>query len=278
MISQGFASVYKDESEDTTIGEFRRKTIGDIRASMKRLFGDLTLNDFGDPLEDGTFFFDKGTSKRFPYQNLSGGEKAAFDLILDIIVKRKAFNETVYCIDEPEAHMNPRLQAKLLEELFKLVPDRSQLWLATHSIGMMRRARDLYKENSDQVVFLDFGKCDFDSSVTLEPEVPDRRFWDEVLNVALDDFASLVAPETVVLCEGEMSRTDAGFDASCYEAIFCSKYPSIKFLGVGNCHEVEGDRQSFLYGLSVLLAGSRIIRLIDRDDHSKEDVAEKKRE
>ena len=40
---------------------------------MRRLFPDLVLNDLGDPLDQGTFYFDKGTSKGFPYQNLSGG-------------------------------------------------------------------------------------------------------------------------------------------------------------------------------------------------------------
>ena len=47
-----------------------------------------------------------------------GGEKAAFDLLLDIFVKKAEYNDTVFCIDEPEAHMNPKLQGKLLEELF----------------------------------------------------------------------------------------------------------------------------------------------------------------
>jgi hypothetical protein len=38
---------------------------------------------------------------------LSGGEKAAFDLLLDLVIKRREFNDTVFFIDEPEAHMSP---------------------------------------------------------------------------------------------------------------------------------------------------------------------------
>ncbi len=67
-------------------------------------------------------------------------------------MKRLSFNDTVFCIDEPEIHMNTRLQGKLLEELFKLLPDNCQLWIATHSIGMMRRARDLQEANPGEVL------------------------------------------------------------------------------------------------------------------------------
>jgi hypothetical protein len=91
MTSQGFRAIYKDESPDTTVGQFRKKTVGELQLSIERLFPDLKLNDLGDPLEDGTFYFDKGNSKTFAYRNLSGGEKAAFDLILDLIVKRNTF-------------------------------------------------------------------------------------------------------------------------------------------------------------------------------------------
>ena len=32
------------------------------------------------------------------YKNLSGGEKAAFDLLLDLHVKKKYFPDSLYCI------------------------------------------------------------------------------------------------------------------------------------------------------------------------------------
>lgn len=35
--------------------------------------------------------------------------------------------------------MHTALQSKLLNEMYNLVPDRSQLWLSTHSIGMLIR-------------------------------------------------------------------------------------------------------------------------------------------
>jgi predicted ATPase len=162
LASQALEDLFEKEAETTTIGEFKRKLIGDVRSSMGRLFPDLMLNDLGSPLTTGTFRFDKGNSHHFEYRNLSGGEKAAFDLLLDCIVKRRDCDDTVYCIDEPEAHMNMQLQAGLLGELVSNLPDGCQLWLATHSIGMMRCARDLAAREPGTVAFLDFSNLDFD--------------------------------------------------------------------------------------------------------------------
>jgi predicted ATPase len=272
LASSGLRAVYKEESPDTTIGAFRERTIGEIKRSMARLFPDLTLNDLGDPLEDGTFFFDKGASRGFRYQNLSGGEKSAFDLILDLIIKRKEYDDTVFCIDEPEAHMNTRLQGPLLGELYTLVPEHSQLWIATHSIGMMRHARDLAAESPEAVVFLDFGDRDFDEPTVIQPERPDRTFWQRVLNVALDDLADLVAPERVVICEG---TPGSRLDADCYDTIFAEEFPETKFYPGGGSKEVEQDRVALMQALNALVRGVKTVRLIDRDDHSEADVREK---
>ena len=75
----------------TTLDDFRKWLIGDIREATCRLFDSplLDLNNLGSPLRDGTFRFNKGKAKQFSYENLSGGEKAAFDLILDLVVKRR---------------------------------------------------------------------------------------------------------------------------------------------------------------------------------------------
>jgi hypothetical protein len=86
-----------------TLGAFREQTLGEIRNAISRLFPRLLLNSLGNPLIEGTFKFDKGDSKAFHYKNLSGDEKAAFDLLLDIVVKRREYDDTVFFIDEPEA-------------------------------------------------------------------------------------------------------------------------------------------------------------------------------
>jgi predicted ATPase len=194
LASQALEDLFEKEAETTTIGEFKQKLIGDVRSCMGRLFPDLMLNDLGSPLTTGTFRFDKGNSRHFEYKNLSGGEKAAFDLLLDFIVKRRDFDDTVYCIDEPEAHMNTRLQAGLLSELVSNLPDGCQLWLATHSIGMMRRARDLEAKAPGTVAFLDFSNLDFDQPQVIRPVRATRAFWERVLEVALDDISARGCP------------------------------------------------------------------------------------
>ena len=192
--------------------EFIDSIIGPVRDHMNRLFPDLELNALAKVMTDGTFRFTKGESNGFHFKNLSGGEKAAFDLILDLYIARSSFDDTVFCIDEPESHMNARLQAELLSVLHSLVPNNCQLMLATHSIGMMRRARDLAVDDPEGVVFLDFGERDFDEPQVIEPTVPSRDFWRAQYEVALDDLAALVAPKRVVICEGR-ARTERGTES-----------------------------------------------------------------
>jgi predicted ATPase len=258
--------------------DIRDQLISQIRESMLRIFADLVLTSPGNPLEDGTFFFTKGTSQDFRYKNLSGGEKAAFDLLLDFVMKKLTFNDTVFCIDEPEIHMNSRLQSKLLDELFKLLPDNCQLWIATHSIGMMRRARDLHEANPGEVVFLDFDEKDFDKPQTLEPHPVNRAFWERTLKVALDDLAELIAPQRVVICEGHPVGTgkpkNAEFDARCYRTIFAEEFPDTQFLSAGSSNDVETDRLALIEAIKALAKGVEIIRVVDRDDKSTIEIEE----
>jgi len=213
LISQGLEDIFENTSPNSTIAEFREALIGDIRRAVLRLFPSLFMNGLGNPLTEGTFKFDKGESKAFQYQNLSGGEKGAFDLLLDILVKKREFNDTVFFIDEPEAHISPALQSILLEELFDAVPANSQLWIATHSIGMMRKAREIEIAHPGSVVFLDFDGLNFDLPVTVGPAQTNRPFWKRAMQTALDDLAGYVAPEQVVLCEGGTLHGGKDFDA-----------------------------------------------------------------
>jgi hypothetical protein len=208
--------------------------------------------------------------------NLSGGEKAAFDLVLDLGLKKLEFDDTVFCIDEPEAHMSTRLQGALLAELLRLVPDGSQLWIATHSIGMMRKARSLHDASPDQVAFLDFSDKDFDVPVVLEPVQPTRTFWRGVLAVALDDLADLVVAKTIVVCEGNPRTPVPGknqeHDARCYAIIFGELMPDVEFVSAGNASDVQTDRLAIMGSLRKIAKGVNVIPLVDRDDHSPQDV------
>jgi hypothetical protein len=276
LAAQALEDVFVKEDGSSTIAAFREKIIGDIRAAVQRVFPSLLLNDFGNPLVDGTFRFDKGSSREFLYKNLSGGEKAAFDLLLDFIVKKRTFKNTIYCIDEPEAHLNSRVQGALLGELYRCLPPNCQLWLASHSVGMMRRGRDIEADEPGSVAFLDFHDIDFDRPQVLQPTHVNRRFWERVLDVALDDLATLVAPQRVVLCEGSplgSAGKNTSHDAVCYNAIFDAEFPDTKFISAGNSHDLQSDRLAFVAGIQALVSGCKILRLIDRDDHAPGDIA-----
>ncbi len=277
LASQAMVDVFINEAESTTMGQFREKLIGEVREPLRRLFPDLTFVGVGNPLAQGTFQFDKGSSKGFDYKNLSGGEKAAFDLILDLVVKRKSYPDAVYCIDEPETHMNTRIQGALLGELVDLLPGQSQLWIASHSIGMMRKARELYDNDPSSVAFLDFSGLDFDQPTVITPSKPTRAFWEGLMNVALDDLATLIAPREVIICEGSpvgpVAGKNAEHDARIYSTIFADDFPDATFISAGSASQVSGDFLGLATALPKVASGMRVRRLIDRDDHAPSDVA-----
>ena len=261
LASNALERAFNREDRKKSLGDFQDETLGEIQEAMNRLFPDLMLNSLGNPLSDRSFTFDKGTSTSFLYKNLSGGEKSAFDLLFDIFVKRVEYDDTVFCIDEPEAHMNPRLQGDLLQELFQLMNDKSQLWIATHAIGMMRKALQLYEQYGEEIVFLDFSDEDFDSRevVIIKPKKPDRRFWEQTHEIALDDLAALVVPDQIVICEGE--HGDKGFDAECYNQIFSEEFPNTKFISGGG----KRDLQNYISVIDAVAKGVTVFGLRDRD-------------
>lgn len=268
LTSLSVEALYSTDNDDVTAKELRERFIGRVRDAMQRVFDDLVLDSPGNPIEDGTFYFTKGSSSGFPYKNLSGGEKAAFDLLLDFVVSIENYQDAVYCIDEPELHLGSRVQARLLESMLELLPQGSQLWVATHSTGMMREALRQYELASNQVCFLDTYGLDFDDEQVLEPKTPDRAFWRHTLEVALGDLAELVSPSTVFLCESEVE-----FDAEVYRTIFSGAKPDCDFISIANSDQVIKGGPGISRAIEIVSPGTRIVKLIDRDDLSDDEVA-----
>lgn len=282
IVSEAVNFLFNDlEANQQTGEQIKERLVGEVRSAMGKVFSDLILEGPGDPLSDGTFRFTKGNASGFHYKNLSGGEKAAFDLLLDFIVKRQKFDDTVFCIDEPELHMHTRLQAKLLEVMFDLIPDNCQLWLSTHSIGMARKAAELNAANPGQVAFIDFHDQDFDQPVHLQPIQPGRQFWKQMFHTALDDLAELVMPQYVVFCEGRrigQPGRKPSFDAAVYQEIFGSSHPEIEFVPLGGGHEVQHDGKAFDFLLTKLAPGMKTWKVFDKDDRNAAEIAELERE
>ncbi len=265
--------------------DIAEEVIGDLRSSMERIFGDMTVDALVSVDQVGTFTFTKGVSNSFLYENLSGGEKAAFDLLLDIVVNRTAFDDSLYCIDEPEAHLNTRVQRTLLEELQGLIPENSQLWVATHSIGMVRAAQELRtKSNEGEIVFLDFGYDqhglvrDYDKPQIILPSSTDQGFWQRHYKIALDDMAELLAPLRIVLCEGSKSSQGVPLDEACYSRIFASEFPETRFISVGSRSDVEKRIRELVPVLSRIVSKTNIILFRDRDESTQGEIEERRRQ
>ena len=277
LVSNTLSGVFNNQNDNKSVKDLREELTGKIRQSLNNVFDDLQLTSIGDPLVNGSFYFTKGNSENFHYKNLSAGEKSAFDLLLDIVIKSVYFNNTIYCIDEPETHMHTALQSKLLNEMYNLVPDNSQLWLSTHSIGMLGKAREIELNNPGTVCFLNFSDIDFDAPVVLRPSTINATIWNKFLELTFGDFAKLIAPRRVVFCEGTIhGRSYKNFDAQVYSRIFSSKYPDTSFVSIGSCSELENDDNISMKIIKEVLKNSSIIKFVDRDDKSDGEVTELK--
>lgn len=266
LASTTMSGIFAASNADMTVKEYAERKIGEIRDVVKELFPNLILNNLANPLDGkATFRFSKGAAKGYTYENLSGGEKAAFDLILDMVIKVKVYDDTVFCIDEPENHVGMSLHGKLLRVLYDLVPENCQLWIATHSIGMMRMAYSIQKEHAEgKVVFLDFG-CNFDEKQKLVPVNMDKARWQKMHEVIMGDLSELASPEKLCLCE-----SDSGFDAKCYDAIFKENLPNVQFVSVGTAKRVVQLGRI----LMTKIPGMQVIPVRDKDDLTDAKVRE----
>ena len=242
---------------------------------------DVQISDLGNPLEGrGELYFQKGNTVDFPYANLSSGEKEVIDLVIDLVVKSKEYTQTVYCIDEPELHLNTAIQRKLLVEIDNLIPPNCQLWVATHSIGFIRALQKELKEDSQ---ILDFSKKDyFTGTQTIKPIVPNRRNWMRIFETALDDLTDLVSPRQIVYCEGRAkpgpNRIEKGLDAQIYENIFSDAFPDTVFVSSGGNTELDQRRDIAIEILGKVFKEIEIWVLKDRDMASGKLVDESARQ
>jgi hypothetical protein len=171
--------------------------------------------------------------------------------------------------------MHTSLQAKLLKELYNLTPSNSQLWITTHSIGMLKQAESLEEQNPGSVVFLDFDNRDFDLAERILPSKINKAIWNKFFDLAFADFSKLIAPKRIVFCEGSsQGRKYKDFDAQIYAKIFEDKYHDTSFVSLGSCSEIEDIENVSVRVISNILKSSFIIKFIDRDDKSTQEISD----
>jgi len=269
------AAVYDISNDTKSVQSLREELIGQIRSSMRAVFGDLVLNSISDPLGSGAFFFEKGVVRSYNYKNLSGGEKAAFDLILDLHLKKKYYSDAIYCIDEAETHLHTSVQGKLLKELVSIVPDTGQLWVTTHSLGVLRAAQELEVSNPGSVCVIDFDGTDLDQPTVLTASSLGRVAWEKMLSIAIDDLSARIAPEIIVVCEGSsVGNRRKDFDAAIYNKIFRQELRSAIFVSGGSSGQVAGAGINVDAMLRSIYPSAKVVALADRDDKSQTEVEE----
>jgi len=146
-----------------------------INEAFPRIFGtgnrtNLVFKSFVPPAEGrpSRLIFQKGTSE-LDYDLLSAGEKEVINLLFNLFVRNKTYNDTIYFMDEIDTHLNTALQELLLKEITEnWIPDNCQIWAASHSLGFIH-----YAQQSEHATIFDFDNFDFDYSKVLIPAPKD---------------------------------------------------------------------------------------------------------
>ena len=107
--------------------------------SWKKISGKKQLSiDGGISSFSGSWTLD---DRVFLYDELSDGERTLFTYCLLFFLIEQNPNtkigESIIIIDEPELHLHPESELALVEGLRKVVQDKGQLWIATHSINIL---------------------------------------------------------------------------------------------------------------------------------------------
>jgi len=264
LLGRFYDEVY---GKDLTGQAWAQRNIDEINDVLKNVL-DITISSLGNPVNgEGSLYFEKGSSKKFPFENLSSGEKEVLDIVIDLFVKKSIYTNSVICIDEPELHLNTAIQRKLLVELEKLISEESQLWVATHSIGFLRALQD---ELWGKTAVIDFTGADFDQPVQRAPIKGTRRDWMRIFETALEDLTGLMAPQQIVYCEGRadtgIGTGELGLDADIYNEAFGDGHPDTLFVSSGGGGEVRRNALVALKVLRKALSQVKFIVLKDRDD------------
>lgn len=261
------------ERGEKTGEQVRNELLGRINDVLTEVL-DVRVSSMGNVIASkGQLYFEKEDARDFPYQNLSSGEKEVIDLVVDLVVRTPEFDDTIYCIDEPELHLSTAIQRKLLVAIERLIPQTCQLWVATHSIGFLRALQD---ELADKSAVLDFSEQNyFAGTQTIYPVIPTRENWQRIFETALDDLVGLIAPGRIVYCEGraepDAAGEEQGLDAFVYNENFGKDYPTTLFVSSGGTSEVKKYGSLAIKVLRKAFLDVDLLLLHDRDTRTDQE-------
>jgi len=147
-------------------------------------------------------------SRVMPFSYLSFGERNllyyAWLLIANESDNEVEVGEKIYFLDEPELHLHPHAQISLIKGMRKLLSEKGQLWIATHSVTILSQL------SIDEIVLIKNHSAVRPSSTTtiesvkqlmgLEANLSDlQRFVGEISEWAFSNFViqCLRRPEAI---------------------------------------------------------------------------------
>lgn len=200
------------------------------------------------PFQTMQLIFKKGQSK-INYDLLSHGEKQVIILLLNFMVRRKHYENSLIFIDEMDCHLNTALQKRLIENIVEQwIPDSSQLWTASHALGFIE-----YANESEQASIVDFDNLNFDVPQVLYPS-PKQQIEVFEIAVSKEMIGRIMTGKKVVFAENK--------NAKFYNDL---SLPNTVFFGAMDKKQVFDKAQIFHFE-----------GLIDRDYLTDEEIKELK--
>lgn len=181
-----------------------------------------------------------------------------------------------FCLDEPELHINTNLHGKIIQSLYTLLPEEhSQLWIATHSIGIIKGTKELQKKYPDKVIFYDLDELSETNEWKLKPKIFLRSDWEKTFDQTIGDLACFIAPKKIFFCEGpqkiENDSTTKIVDADFYAKVFCTTHPSAQFISLGGGkNEIKKHKENGRLILSS--TNTEVYYIRDRDNMTDERI------
>ncbi len=176
------APIFRGESADTL--KIFKEFIEPFNKSLSNIFGEdnntaIQIAEYEEASINTPpkLIFRKGKSL-INYDLLSQGEKQVVITLLNFIVRKEQLANSIYFIDEMDAHLNTAIQYTLLKEITEnWIPESCQLWTASHSLGFIDYARQ-----AEHAAIIDFDQLNFDLPQVLIPEPKDNL---EVYEIAV---------------------------------------------------------------------------------------------
>lgn len=188
---------------------------------------------------------------------LSSGEKELFSIFVNLFKIRNLPSVILY--DEPERHLNPGLESKIIPALDKL-QSKNQLWIATHGAELI-----------SSVAMKDI--------VGLRPsgsQIHVERFNEDLKAARVRLFESIgarvglqLASNRIVFLEGENSHADQRI----LDRLAGATLPGVLFVVSGSSAGVTGSGTRAMAVLEAASKDAAFLMILDRDYRTAAEVA-----